>query len=46
MPDREIAEMGRSGRKWVDTEFTSGAYVARILDAYRELGVTAGGATS
>jgi glycosyltransferase involved in cell wall biosynthesis len=46
MPDREVAEMGRRGRLWVDTEFTSVTYVARILDAYRELGVTTNEAMS
>ena len=39
MPDSDVADMGRSGRSWVDTEFTSHAYTTRVLAAYRELGI-------
>jgi glycosyltransferase involved in cell wall biosynthesis len=37
--DGEIEQMGRSGRRWVEREFTAGMYQQRILAAYRELGV-------
>jgi glycosyltransferase involved in cell wall biosynthesis len=43
-PDSDLADMGRAGRRWVETEFTSDIYRSRVLGVYRELGVTATGA--
>ena len=37
--DADLAEMGRSGRRWVETEFSSHIYRDRVLAVYRELGV-------
>ena len=37
--DPELADMGREGRRWVESEFTADIYRNRILDVYRELGV-------
>jgi glycosyltransferase involved in cell wall biosynthesis len=39
LPDSTISEMGRRGRRWVETEFTANLYRERILEIYRELGV-------
>jgi glycosyltransferase involved in cell wall biosynthesis len=39
MSDSHVAEMGRSGRRWVETEFTADTYASRVLESYRELGV-------
>jgi glycosyltransferase involved in cell wall biosynthesis len=41
--DSAIQEMGRSGRSWVEAEFTADDYRRRILDVYRDLGVPAPG---
>jgi glycosyltransferase involved in cell wall biosynthesis len=38
-PDSDVADMGRRGRHWVDTEFTPGTYIDRVLATYRELGI-------
>lgn len=38
-PDPRIEEMGRSGRRWVEREFTATLYRDRICDLYRELHV-------
>lgn len=38
-PDAEVAEMGRSGRRWIEREFTADVYRKRIMDVYGELGV-------
>jgi glycosyltransferase involved in cell wall biosynthesis len=38
-PDTQLEQMGRSGRRWVEQEFTVGMYQQRILAAYRDLGV-------
>jgi len=38
-PDAQIVEMGRSGRRWVEDEFTATLYRDRILEIYRELQV-------
>jgi glycosyltransferase involved in cell wall biosynthesis len=37
--DSAIAEMGRSGRRWVEREFTADLYRDGLLSMYRELGV-------
>jgi glycosyltransferase involved in cell wall biosynthesis len=39
-PDAELEAMGRWARNWVATEFSDDAYRSRMLDVYRELGVT------
>jgi len=39
LPASDISEMGRRGRRWVETEFTASLYRDRILDIYKELGV-------
>lgn len=38
--DGELEQMGRSGRRWVEQEFTVEMYRRRILTAYRELGIS------
>ncbi len=37
--DSGLEEMGREGRRWVESEFTADLYRDRILGVYRELGV-------
>jgi glycosyltransferase involved in cell wall biosynthesis len=37
--DSDIAEMGRSARKLVETQHAAAAYADSVLEAYRELGV-------
>lgn len=44
--DRELADMGREGRRWVEAEFTANIYRERILDVYRELGVNTQASTA
>jgi glycosyltransferase involved in cell wall biosynthesis len=39
MPDPEVEAMGRTGRAWVESEFSRHLYRERILDIYREIGV-------
>ena len=39
-PDAAIETMGRSARLWVEREFTAAIYQARMIDLYRDLGVT------
>jgi glycosyltransferase involved in cell wall biosynthesis len=39
LPVATVEEMGRRGRRWVETEFTADLYRDRILDIYKELGV-------
>ena len=41
-PDSALEDMGRCGRKWVEQEFTADVYRSRILDVYRDLGVSVG----
>jgi glycosyltransferase involved in cell wall biosynthesis len=40
-PDTAIEAMGRSARLWVERDFTSAIYQARMIDMYRDLGVRA-----
>lgn len=40
MPDAQLAQMGRSGRAWVESEFTVERYLERLLALYSEFGVT------
>jgi len=39
LPDADIAEMGREGRKWVEQDFTAERYRERLLNLYVTLGV-------
>ncbi len=39
MTDEKIADMGRTGRIWMEQEFSAERYRDRLLDLYRELGV-------
>ncbi len=39
--DGATSEMGRAGRRWVETSFTAAAYRERMLRIYRDLGVSA-----
>ncbi len=39
-PDAVIEAMGQSARLWVERDFTSAIYQARMIDLYRDLGVT------
>jgi glycosyltransferase involved in cell wall biosynthesis len=43
--DARLAEMGRAGRAWVESEFTAGVYLERMLALYGELGVATARAT-
>jgi glycosyltransferase involved in cell wall biosynthesis len=36
--DDQVARMGRSGREWVEREFTAEKYRSRLLAAYRDVG--------
>jgi len=38
-PDAVIEAMGQSARLWVERDFTSAIYQARMIDLYRDLGV-------
>jgi glycosyltransferase involved in cell wall biosynthesis len=38
MPDAEVQELGRTARRWIETEFTADLYRQRVLDIYRGLG--------
>ncbi|MHA1571645.1 MAG: glycosyltransferase family 4 protein [Alphaproteobacteria bacterium] len=38
LPDSKLAQMGRSGRAWVEQEFTADAYRSRLIDLYGQLG--------
>ncbi|MEM9038299.1 MAG: glycosyltransferase family 4 protein [Actinomycetota bacterium] len=40
LPDAEIVEMGRAGRRWVEVDFTADRYIERLLGLYDELGVS------
>jgi len=40
-PDAQITEMGKAGRQWVETEFTSNVFRDKLLDLYSQLGVKA-----
>jgi glycosyltransferase involved in cell wall biosynthesis len=40
-PDAQVEALGRQGRQWVERDFSSDAYQARILEVYRGLGVAA-----
>lgn len=37
-PDSDLERMGRSGRQWVEQDFTAEQYRARMLEAYRDVG--------
>lgn len=37
-PDEELETMGRKGRAWMETEFTAGKYMERLLRLYQEIG--------
>lgn len=39
LPDTEIEQMGREGRRWMEEEFSSDRYVARVLELYQSFGV-------
>ncbi len=39
-PRAAAQEMGRAGRSWVVDHFSADAYVDRMIDVYREVGVT------
>jgi glycosyltransferase involved in cell wall biosynthesis len=39
-PDATIEAMGQSARLWLEREFTAPIYQARIMDLYRDLGVS------
>lgn len=41
MPASEIHAMGKSGRAWMQRDFTARQYRQRLLDLYREMGVAA-----
>jgi glycosyltransferase involved in cell wall biosynthesis len=41
LPDARIAAMGRTGRAWMQQQFTAAHYRQRLLDLYREMGVAA-----
>lgn len=38
----DLAEMGREGRRWVETDFTSEAYVTRMMQIYADIAVDDG----
>ncbi|MEO1543099.1 MAG: glycosyltransferase family 4 protein [Pseudomonadota bacterium] len=38
MPDAKVAEMGRSGRAWVEQDFSPKTYIEAITDLYAQLG--------
>jgi glycosyltransferase involved in cell wall biosynthesis len=40
MPDDKVRLLGRAGRQWVEDDFSSALYVKRLLNLYRELGVS------
>jgi len=37
-PDSQIEDMGKAGRKWIETEFTANLFRSKLLDLYSELG--------
>ncbi len=39
-PDREIEAMGRLGRQWVEDTFTAAQYLERMLEIYRDAGIS------
>ncbi len=39
MPDAEVADMGRAGRRFVEERFSRELYLEGLLDIYRDLGV-------
>ena len=39
-PDREIEAMGRLGRQWVEETFTAAQYLERMLEIYRDAGIS------
>jgi glycosyltransferase involved in cell wall biosynthesis len=41
MPDRQLADMARSGRNWMASDFTPEKYRERLVQLYEELGVAA-----
>jgi glycosyltransferase involved in cell wall biosynthesis len=38
LPDSTVESMGRSGRRWLEEDFTAELYVQRLLAVYREVG--------
>ncbi|MEM1370793.1 MAG: glycosyltransferase family 4 protein [Pseudomonadota bacterium] len=41
MPNHQLREMSREGRRWMEQEFSPSAYIARNLSLYESLGVSA-----
>ncbi len=39
LPDADVIELGRAGRRWMEDDFSSARYVDRVSDLYRGLGV-------
>jgi hypothetical protein len=39
MSDADILAMGKTGRAWVEKDFTATRYRERLLDLYRSMGV-------
>jgi glycosyltransferase involved in cell wall biosynthesis len=35
----DLEDMGRAGRRWIESDFTADIYRERILDVYREAGI-------
>jgi glycosyltransferase involved in cell wall biosynthesis len=40
MPDTHLAEMGRCGRAWVESDYTAERYCDRLLELYGDIGVS------
>ena len=40
MPDQQLAEMGRNGRAWMESDYTAERYRDRLLELYADMGVS------
>lgn len=40
MPNEQLAEMGRNGRAWVESDYTAERYRDRLLELYADMGVS------
>jgi glycosyltransferase involved in cell wall biosynthesis len=40
MPDQQLAEMGRNGRAWMESDYTAERYRGRLLELYADMGVS------
>jgi glycosyltransferase involved in cell wall biosynthesis len=40
MPDADVLAMGKTGRAWVEQDFTATRYRERLIDLYRSMGVS------